>query len=67
MPGMVRSKIVRPRELARRLTLSEATLSRWEREGLLPAKRRFGPRMVGWFEEDIEAWRAEKTSASRRE
>lgn len=63
MPGLCNSKILRRKKLSEVLGVSEVTIWRWERKGLLPAKRQIGPNAVGWLESDIEAWWAAKTAA----
>lgn len=56
MDGVCSSRILRTNELAERLGISRVTLWRWERQGLVPRKRRLGPNTVGWLESEIEAW-----------
>lgn len=51
-----RSRVLRTNEVADRVGVSRTTLWRWERKGLLPPKRQVGPNVVGWLEEDIEAF-----------
>jgi prophage regulatory protein len=48
--------IIRPTELAQRLGVSHPTLWRMERRGELPARKKIGPRAVGWLTSDIEQW-----------
>lgn len=35
---------------------SRVTIWRWERKGLFPKRRKIGPNMVGWPEDEIDAW-----------
>lgn len=63
MPGLCNSKILRRKKLSEVLGVSEVTIWRWERKGLLPPKRQIGPNAVGWLESDIEEWWAAKTAA----
>ncbi len=63
MAGLCNSRILRRKELSKRLGVSEVTIWRWERKGLLPPKRRFGPNTVGWLASEIEVWWAEKIAA----
>ncbi len=35
---------------------SKPTIWRWEKEGLMPKKRKFGIRSVGWLKSEIEHW-----------
>jgi prophage regulatory protein len=58
-----RFRILRTNELAEMLGVSRVTLWRWERQGLLPAKRRLGPNTVGWLASEIEAWLASTAPA----
>jgi len=62
MAGLFNSRVVRRKELAERLGVSEVTVWRWENRGLLPPKRAFGPNTVGWLESELEAWWAEQGS-----
>ncbi len=55
-----RSRIIRAKELAEQLSVSRVTIWRWEREGLLPRKRRIGPNVVGWDSAQIRAFLAAK-------
>ncbi|WP_234567504.1 helix-turn-helix transcriptional regulator [Rhodohalobacter sp. 614A] len=48
--------IIRADELAELLSVSTVTLWRWETEGKMPAKVKFGGRMVGWRYFEIEEW-----------
>lgn len=65
MSHLCNSRILRRKELAQRLAISEVTVWRWERRGLLPPKRKIGPNVRGWLESDIEAWWASKASANQ--
>lgn len=49
-------RLVRPAELAERLSVSRATLWRWERSGQLPKRRRLGSNVTGWSSQDLERW-----------
>ena len=49
-----RSKILRTRDLVERLGVSRTTIWRWERAKLLPRRRKIGPNVVGWIEEEFE-------------
>ena len=40
--------------------VSTQTLRRWWRQGLMPAPRRFGRRLVRWRREVIEQWISEQ-------
>jgi len=47
--------IIRPKELSKLLSVSVTSLYRWQAEGKLPEKRKFG-RSVGWRYGDIQKW-----------
>ena len=47
------TKYMTPREVAKELEVSSATVVRWVREGLLPAKR-FGHRIIKIDRTDME-------------
>lgn len=49
-------KILRPKELAKMLSVSTVTLWRMEKRGELPARIKISTRAVGWLESDIEEW-----------
>ena len=42
-----------------RTGLSTATIYRREAGGTFPARVRLGPKMVAWYESDIDAWVAD--------
>jgi len=47
------------------LGLSQATINRLHREGQFPPKHRLSKRCVGWWESDIEAWKASREKVRR--
>ena len=49
-------RIIRPKELMKKLGISHATLWRWSRANGFPAKVQLGPNAVGWIEEEIDDW-----------
>jgi len=50
-------QILRPRQLCQLLSISIATLYRWEAEGKLPFEKiRMGPNTVGFLKSDVEVW-----------
>ncbi len=59
MPDICGSRILRTNELAERLGVCRVTLWRWERQGLIPRRRRIGPNTVGWLASEIETWFAQ--------
>jgi len=50
------NKIIRARELAKKLTISVPTLWRMEQRGELPPKIQITQRISGWRESDIAEW-----------
>ena len=50
------NKIIRARELAKKLTISVPTLWRMEKRGELPPKVQISKRISGWRESDIAEW-----------
>lgn len=68
MPGgLSRTRIVRRKELAEILGVSEVTVWRWHRQGLLPPKRRIGPNSVGWLASEIDEWWQRKVDGAEDE
>lgn len=57
-------RIIRVKELAALLCVDRVTLWRWEKDGEMPHSLRLGPRLVGWRQEDIQAWLDEKVRTS---
>ncbi|MBO6573156.1 MAG: AlpA family phage regulatory protein [Balneola sp.] len=49
-------KVIRPKQLAKILSISTVTLWRMEKRGELPPRKRISTRAVGWLESDIEEW-----------
>lgn len=54
--------ILRPKQLAKILSVSEATIWRLQQTKYFPSKVYISKRAVGWFESDIEAWLEERAS-----
>lgn len=59
--------MLRPEDLADRLGVSRTTLWRWQRDGVLPRSRQFGPNTVGWPEVEIRAWMETRPSSDDAE
>ncbi|MGH2688174.1 MAG: helix-turn-helix transcriptional regulator [Actinomycetota bacterium] len=59
-------RLVRPGELAERLSVSRTTLWRWERSGRLPKRRRLGENVnvTGWSAQELEEWFASTKDAA---
>ena len=49
-------RIIRPKELAKMLSLSIYTLYRMQNEDQLPPKIQISSSTVGWLRSDIEEW-----------
>ena len=58
-------RIIRIKELCKKLGVSPVSIWRWERAGLLPSRVNLGPRLVGWRNHDIEKWLEEKTGETK--
>ena len=55
-------RIVRKPELARKVGLHPGHLAKLERDGKFPKRVRLGANSVGWVEEEIDAWLAERAA-----
>lgn len=55
------NNILRPKQLAKYLSLSLATIWRLAREVDFPVKVQISARAVGWREQDIIAWLEKRT------
>ena len=53
-------RIIRIEEVMARVQLSRSTIWRMERNRQFPQRVRLGTKAMGWAEEDIEAWLAER-------
>ena len=51
---MTTLRVLRPKQVAIKLSIGRATLYRWIEQGILPAPIPYGPRAVGWLESDID-------------
>ena len=49
-------QVIRPVELAKRLSVSTVTIWRMEQRGELPPRRKISTRVVGWLASDLEEW-----------
>ena len=43
-------------ELSKHLGVSQQTVKRWSRNGVMPKGRRVGPRLLKWNRQEIENW-----------
>jgi prophage regulatory protein len=55
-------RIVRKPELARKVGLHPGHLAKLERDGKFPKRVKLGANSVGWVEEEIDAWLAERAA-----
>jgi len=55
-------RLIRPKELAQILGVSNQTIWRWRRESEIPEPIFLGPRMIAWEAKVIEKWLEEKRS-----
>ena len=56
-------QIIRPKKLARMLSVSTVTVWRMEKRGELPPRKKISNRCVGWTHETIENWLDERPYA----
>ena len=54
------STLLRRIEVIKRLGVSKSTLTRWVASGLFPPPVQIGPRAVGWYVHDVEAFLASR-------
>ena len=57
------TRVIRKPELLSRIPLSDPTIWRLEKAGRFPKRLQLGGNSVGWIEEEIEAWLAERMAA----
>lgn len=55
-PDRRADRLLRFPEVHIRTGLSESTMRRREAIGTFPPRVQMGPKMVGWYESDIDAW-----------
>jgi prophage regulatory protein len=53
-------RIIRKPELFARVGLSDATIWRMEKAGKFPQRVRLGGNSVGWIDDEIEGWFADR-------
>lgn len=54
---------IRSEALAKKLSVSEATIYRWKKSGVLPAPYHLGPRVVAWKSAEIDQFFATRHAA----
>jgi prophage regulatory protein len=61
-----RGRFLRMPQVAAAIGLSAPTINRMHRQGEFPPKVRIGAQAVGWWESEIEAWKASRARVSDR-
>lgn len=56
------TRILRDSEVSKRVPVHKVTRYRWEQKGLFPRRVRLGPNSVGWYEHEVEAWLASRST-----
>ena len=56
MPAELNTALIDSAELAKFIGVSQNTIKRWSRNGVMPKGRRVGPRLLKWSRQEIEAW-----------
>ena len=56
------TKILRMKEVSARIGLCKAMVYRLQKQGNFPKSVKLGQRATGWYEHEIEAWLAARTS-----
>ena len=56
MPAELNTALIDSAELAKFIGVSQNTIKRWSRNGVMPKGRRVGPRLLKWNRAEIEAW-----------
>jgi prophage regulatory protein len=59
-------RILRQRQVCEKVGLSPMTIWRRQKDGTFPRRLHLGPNTVGWVEEEIEAWCAERAAERDR-
>jgi len=57
--------IIRAKRVVAETGLPRTSILRLERQGRFPARVQLGPRSVGWFLHEIEAWKADRANARK--
>jgi predicted DNA-binding transcriptional regulator AlpA len=55
METRVAEAIIRRKQAAERLSISLSSLWRYEKSGLIPRAKKFGPNVSGWLSSDFDA------------
>lgn len=59
-----KGRFLRMRDLVDELGLSESTINRLHRRGDFPAKVQLSPNCTGWWANEVEEWKAERSRTS---
>lgn len=57
------TRYLRQPEVLARVGVSWVTIWRWEKQGQFPKRRKIGPRLVAWVENEIDEWCETRTAA----
>ena len=57
---MHQRKLIRKRVLQQRVPYSDTQIWRLEKKGEFPERVQLGPGAVAWFEDEVDAWIAER-------
>ena len=58
------TRILRMKEVAARVNLCKAMIYRLQAQGDFPKSIKLSQRATGWYEHDVEAWLAARTSTN---
>jgi prophage regulatory protein len=67
VPQLTEERLLAPKEVVRRTSLSRTTLWRLAQIGAFPKSVRISPGRCGWRAADVEQWIASRLNASLRE
>jgi len=56
-------RIIRKPELLDRISVSDATIWRWEKQDIFPKRIRLGGNGVGWLASEVDHWIREQAEA----
>jgi prophage regulatory protein len=58
-------RLIRQPEVLRRVGISKSTLWAWVGAGMFPPPVKLGPRAVGWSENAVQSWIAERVASAK--
>jgi prophage regulatory protein len=62
--GRQSGRLLKMRDVVEQTSLHRATIYRLEARGEFPRRRQITRGRVGWWESDVEAWKAQRQAAS---